>query len=62
MTQLVFCDNSTPKTGAFNVYDDVKAKLLEAGIPKEEDVYKRQVSKEFHHGAKEGKWNGTKCR
>lgn len=20
------------------------------------------VSKEFHHGAKEGKWNGTKCR
>ena len=39
LTQLVFCDNSTPKTGAFNVYDDVKAKLLEAGIPKEEVAF-----------------------
>ena len=39
LTQLVFCDNSTPKTGVFNVYDDVKAKLLEAGIPKEEVAF-----------------------
>lgn len=39
LTQLVFCDNSTPKTGVFNVYDDVKTKLLEAGIPKEEVAF-----------------------
>ena len=38
--QLVFCDLSTPKAGVFNVYDDMKAKLIERGIP--EDVYKRQ--------------------
>ena len=39
LTQLIFCDNSTPKAGIFNVYDDVKAKLLEAGIPKEEVAF-----------------------
>lgn len=39
LTQLIFCDNSTPKVGVFNVYDDVKAKLLEAGIPKEEVAF-----------------------
>ena len=39
LTQLIFCDNSTPKAGIFNVYDDVKTKLLEAGIPKEEVAF-----------------------
>ena len=39
LTQLIFCDNSTPQAGIFNVYDDVKAKLLEAGIPKEEVAF-----------------------
>ncbi len=33
--QLVFCDLSTPKAGVFNVYDDMKAKLIERGIPKQ---------------------------
>ena len=33
-TQLVFCDLSTPKgDGSFNVYDDLKAKLIAKGIP-----------------------------
>ena len=37
LTQLVFCDFSTPnKDGRFNIYDDVKAKLIERGIPEHE--------------------------
>ena len=40
MTQLVFCDFSTPKNdGTFNVYDDIKAKLLAAGVPSEEVAF-----------------------
>lgn len=40
LTQLVFWDNSTPKSdGTFNVYDDVKNKLIEAGIPEEEVAF-----------------------
>ena len=35
--QLVFCDLSTPHNdGKFNVYDDLKSKLIERGIPEEE--------------------------
>ena len=34
LTQLVFCDFSTPnKDGRFNIYDDIKTKLIERGIP-----------------------------
>lgn len=36
LTQLVFCDISTPKKGEFNVYDDLKQKLIAKGIPAEE--------------------------
>ena len=37
LTQLVFCDLSTPKNdGTFNVYDDIKSKLLARGVPEEE--------------------------
>ena len=36
-TQLIFCDLSTPKgDGSFNVYDDVREKLVARGVPKEE--------------------------
>ena len=39
-TQLVFCDLSTPKgDGKFNVYDDIKAKLIAQGIPPEEIAF-----------------------
>lgn len=39
-TQLVFCDLSTPKgDGSFNVYDDLRQKLLDRGIPGEEIAY-----------------------
>ena len=37
LTQLIFCDMSTPKgDGTFNVYDDTRAKLLAAGVPESE--------------------------
>lgn len=45
LTQLVFCDLSTPKSdGTFNVYDDIKNKLIQRGIPEDEI--------EFIHNAK----------
>ena len=38
--QLVFCDLSTPKDdGAFSVYNDLKKKFMEAGIPEEEIAF-----------------------
>ena len=40
LTQLVFCDFSTPKNdGTFNVYDDIQTKLLAAGVPSEEVAF-----------------------
>ena len=39
-TQLIFCDLSTPKAdGTFNVYDDLKAKLMARGVPEEEIAF-----------------------
>lgn len=39
-TQLVFCDLSTPKgDGSFNVYDDMKQKLMAQGVPPEEITF-----------------------
>ena len=36
-TQLIFSDMSTPKgDGSFNIYDDIKAKLINLGVPKDE--------------------------
>ena len=40
LTQLLFCDLSTPKgDGQFNVYDDVKKKLLAVGVPETEVAF-----------------------
>ena len=39
-TQVIFCDYSTPKkNGAFNLYDDVKSKLIAGGIPENEIAF-----------------------
>ena len=36
LTQLLFCDLSTPKNdGTFNVYEDIRAKLIQSGVPEE---------------------------
>ena len=46
-TQLIFCDLSTPKNdGTFNVYDDVRNKLVERGIPKEEIAFIHEYNTE----------------
>ena len=38
--QLIFCDLSTPKCdGSFNVYDDLKQKLIEKGVPEKEIAF-----------------------
>lgn len=40
LTQLVFCDQSIPKgDGSFNVYDDILAKLVSAGVPENEIAF-----------------------
>ena len=36
LTQLVFCDLSTPSEDKFNVYDELKRKLQELGVPENE--------------------------
>lgn len=59
-TQLVFCDMSTPRNDAFNVYDEIRNKLLEEGIPESEIVYihnaKTDVKKkELFSKVREGK-------
>ena len=61
LTQLVFCDLSTPKTdGTFSVYNDIRDKLLARGIPSEEiafihdantDVQKKELFSKVRRGA-----------
>ena len=38
LTQLIFCDLSTPGKG-FNIYDDIKTKLISRGVPAEEIAF-----------------------
>ena len=46
-TQLIFCDYSTPKNdGSFNVYDDIKTKLIDGGIPEEQIAFIHDATNE----------------
>lgn len=46
-TQLVFCDFSTPKNdGSFNLYDDIRDKLIAKGVPKEEIAFIHEADSE----------------
>jgi len=46
-TQLVFCDLSTPNNdGKFNVYDDLKQKLIDRGIPDNEIAFIHEANTE----------------
>lgn len=59
-TQLVFCDMSTPRNDAFNVYDEIRNKLLEEGIPESEIAYIHNAKtdakkKELFSKVREGK-------
>ncbi len=45
--QMIFCDLSTPKAGGiFNVYDDVREKLVAMGIPKEQVAFIHEAATE----------------
>ena len=47
LTQLVFSDISTPKSdGSFNVYDDIRAKLVASGVPAEEVAFIHEANTE----------------
>lgn len=47
LTQLVFCDLSTPKTdGSFSVYNELKDKLVARGIPQEEIAFVHSAANE----------------
>ena len=46
--QLIFCDLSTPKgDGSFNVYDDLKRKLMEKGVPEKEIAFIHDANTEL---------------
>ena len=48
LEKVVFCDLSTPHyDGTFNVYDDMKNKLIEKGIPPEEIAYIHDANTEL---------------
>jgi len=47
LTQLVFCDFSTPKANKFNVYDDIRSKLLAKGIPEDEIAFIHNANTEM---------------
>ena len=45
--QVIFCDLSTPKgDGSFNVYDDIRNKLMEMGVPREEIAFIHEATTE----------------
>ena len=47
-TQLIFCDLSTPKgDGTFNVYEDIKNKLMEKGVPEGEIAFIHDANTEL---------------
>ena len=61
LTQLVFCDLSTPSEEKFNVYDELKRKLQELGVPEDEvefihnantDIQKKTLFSQVRNGIK----------
>lgn len=50
-TQLVFCDFSTPSKTKFNMYDDLKDKLIKRGLPSEEIAFIHDADSEMKKDA-----------
>ena len=60
LTQIIFCDLSTPKSdGSFSVYNDMRAKLIASGVPENEiafihdadtDVKKKELFARMNQG------------
>lgn len=61
-TQLVFCDMSTPKPDVFNVYYEIRDKLLELGIPEEEIAFVHNANSDFQKKELFGKVRSGKTR
>jgi hypothetical protein len=61
--QLVFCDLSTPKgDGAYNVYDDLRTKLMEKGVPPEEIAFIHEANTEVKKAELFGKVRSGQVR
>lgn len=62
-TQLIFCDLSTPKgDGTFNVYEDIRNKLIEKGVPPEEIVFIHEANTELRKAELFGKVRSGQVR
>lgn len=62
-TQLIFCDLSTPKgDGTFNVYDDIRNKLIEKGVPPEEIAFIHEANTELRKAELFGKVRSGQIR
>ena len=62
-TQLIFCDLSTPKgDGTFNVYDDIRNKLIEKGVPPEEIAFIHEANTELRKAEMFGKVRSGQVR
>lgn len=51
LTQLLFCDLSTPKGEGFHVYQDIKAKLIQGGMPEQEIAFIHDADSEAQKAA-----------
>lgn len=62
-TQMIFCDLSTPHyDGSFNVYDDIKNKLIDNGVPAEEIAFIHDCKTDAQKQALFEKVNSGKVR
>lgn len=62
-TQLVFCDQSTPKTdGSFSIYDDMKRKLVELGVKADEIEFMQSAKTEAQKDSLFAKVNSGRVR
>ena len=62
-TQLIFCDLSTPKgDGTFNVYEDIRNKLIEKGVPTEEIAFIHEANTELRKAELFGKVRSGQVR
>lgn len=61
--QIIFCDLSTPKgDGSFNVYEDIKNKLVEKGVPPEEIAFIHEANTELRKAELFGKVRSGQVR
>ncbi len=62
LTQLIFCDLSTPGNGGYNVYGDLKNKLIAMGIPEEEIAFVHDAKTDMQKEILFGKVRSGKVR